>query len=255
MLTVRYQLLDLRPGQRVLDLGCGLGRHAYESARRGAHVVALDAAALEVSKVAETFTAMAAAGEITAPTDVLRGDAAALPFADGAFDVIIASEVLEHVADDAVAMAEMSRVTRPGGIVAVTVPAYLPERICWALSDDYHAPVVAGGHVRIYRRSQLEHDMAAAGLAPFAHHRTHALHSPYWWLKCVVGVGNDDNRAVVGYRTLLEREIIQSPRSMRAVERALAPALGKSTVVYARRTPVISRRDVAGNGRPLVRTP
>ena len=62
----------------------------------------------------------------------------------------MASEVLEHIPDDVTAMAEIARVLKPGGRVAVTVPRYGPERICWALSDEYHAN--EGGHIRIYRR-------------------------------------------------------------------------------------------------------
>ena len=56
-------------------------------------------------------------------------------------------------------MAELARVLRPGGTLAVTVPRWFPERVCWALAEEYHAPAVPGGHVRIYRRRRL----AAAG--------------------------------------------------------------------------------------------
>ena len=59
-------------------------------------------------------------------------------------------------------MNEIARVLRPGGQVAVTVPAWLPERICWRLSDDYHN--VPGGHVRIFTRAELETKLAQAGL-------------------------------------------------------------------------------------------
>ena len=59
-------------------------------------------------------------------------------------------------------MAEIARVLRPGGTVAVTVPAWLPERICWALSREYHE--VPGGHVRIFTRAELTAKLAAAGL-------------------------------------------------------------------------------------------
>ena len=84
-----------------------------------------------------------------------NGDATRLPFADGTFDRVIASEVLEHIPDDGAAFAELARVLRPGGTLAVTVPAWLPERICWALSEEYHAPFVEGGHVRIYTEREL----------------------------------------------------------------------------------------------------
>ena len=100
------------------------------------------------------------------------------------FDRVIASEVLEHIPDDAGAMAELARVLQPGGTIAVTVPAWLPEKVCWALSDEYHAPFVEGGHVRIYTEAELRVEAARRpGLVPGAAHHAHALHSPYWWLQ------------------------------------------------------------------------
>ena len=116
-----------------------------------------------------------------------NGDALRLPFPDDTFDRIIASEVLEHVSDDQVALDEIFRVLKPGGTLAATVPSWLPEQICWALSEEYHAPFVEGGHVRIYSEPTLRSRMRTAGLAPGAAHHAHALHSPYWWLKCAVG--------------------------------------------------------------------
>jgi SAM-dependent methyltransferase len=146
---------------------------------------------------------------------------------------VIASEVMEHVPDDAAAVAELARVLRPGGALAVTVPTYLPEKICWWLSDEYHAPFVEGGHVRIYRESGLRALLRDAGLVPGRSHRAHALHSPYWWLRCAVGPRNDDHRLVRAYRRFLEWDIVQAPRSTRLADRALNPVLGKSLVVYA----------------------
>ena len=141
MLTVDYDRLGLQPGELVLDLGCGFGRHAYEVLRRGARVVACDMAIPELREVRNTYAAMVDAGEIDADAGATAsaGDATRLPFPDHTFDRIIASEVLEHVPDDHAAMAELTRVLKPGGVLAATVPAFLPERICWALSDDYRA--------------------------------------------------------------------------------------------------------------------
>ena len=85
----------------------------------------------------------------------VNGDATRLPFPDDTFDRIIASEVMEHIPDDLAALDELTRVLRPGGTMAITIPAWLPEKICWALSDEYHAPFVEGGHVRIYTEQEL----------------------------------------------------------------------------------------------------
>ncbi|HUO47485.1 MAG TPA: class I SAM-dependent methyltransferase [Acidimicrobiales bacterium] len=232
MLTVDYDRLGVRRGERLLDLGCGFGRHAFEAARRGAKVVAVDAAADEVGQVRATIGAMLDAGEIRADDEAgaVQGNALALPFADGSFDRVIASEVLEHIPDDAAAMAELARVLRPGGTMAVTVPRFGPEAVNWALSNEYHD--VPGGHVRIYRRSTLVERLKGVGLRFRASHHAHALHSPYWWLRCAVGPRRDHHPAVRAYHRLLVWDITRAPAATRLTERALNPLLGKSLVVY-----------------------
>jgi len=242
MLTVDFDRFPIRPGNSVLDVGCGGGRHAYEVYRRGGRVVAFDLDAKELGGVRAMFGAMAAAGEVaqgqavagpaaTPAADAVSGDATSMPFCDNAFDRVIAAEVFEHVLDDQRAMHELSRVLRPGGLAAITVPAFVPERICWALSAEYHE--VPGGHVRIYTRVELEAKLARAGLQPRWHHHAHGLHSPYWWLKCAVGVGKDDHPLASAYHKVLVWDIMKSPRVTRVAERALNPVIGKSLVVYA----------------------
>ena len=233
MLTVDFARLRIAPGDRLLDLGCGAGRHAFEAARRGARVVAMDTDPAELRTVSAMFAAMSEAGEIPAGGGgmAVTGDATSMPFPDGAFDQVIAAEVLEHIPADQAAMNEIARVLRPGGIAAVTVPAWLPERICWQLSDDYHN--IPGGHIRIFTRRELAIKISRSGLAVNAHHRSHALHSPYWWLKCAVGVRNDDHPLASAYHRLLVWDIMRKPACTRLADRALNPLIGKSLVVYA----------------------
>ncbi|HEU5034633.1 MAG TPA: class I SAM-dependent methyltransferase [Mycobacteriales bacterium] len=230
MLTVDFSRFPIHPGEQVLDLGCGFGRHAFEAYRRGAHVVAVDRSADEVAQVTAMFRAMAAAGE--APPDVVaravRADLLALPFPDASFDVVMASEVLEHIPADELAMAEIARVLRPGGRVAVTVPRFWPERVCWALSREYHD--VAGGHVRIYRGDVLAERLNRVGLVPRGTHHAHALHAPYWWLNCALGKESLPSRA---YHRLLVWDIMKRPWLTRVTEQTLNPVLGKSLVLYA----------------------
>lgn len=238
MLTVDYEVLGLQPGMTVLDLGAGFGRHAFETARRGASVVAADLALTEMVQTRDTFAAMHEAGELPAPgltAAVVQANGLTLPFADCSFDRVIASEVLEHVPDDLAVMAELFRVLRPGGRLAATVPAALPEQVCWWLNDDYHAPKSVGGHVRIYGQPELRTKLASVGFEPGPSHRAHALHSPYWWLKCAVGLHNTENPAVKAYLKLLTWDIVKAPRLTRTADRLLNPILGKSLVVYADR--------------------
>ncbi|MGI8796845.1 MAG: class I SAM-dependent methyltransferase [Acidimicrobiia bacterium] len=236
MLTVDFERLDLRPGHRLLDLGCGGGRHAFEALRHGAVVVPFDADATELADVSAVAGGMLDAGELRygATGGVVNGDALALPFPDASFDRIIAAEVLEHIWADEGALAELVRVLRPGGRIAVTVPTRLPERICWALDSGYHD--TPGGHVRIYRQRDLESKLTAAGLVPKGSHHAHALHSPYWWLRCAVGVERADRAwAVRRYHDFLVWELTNRPRWLTAVGKALDPVLGKSLVVYSER--------------------
>ncbi|HVV38144.1 MAG TPA: class I SAM-dependent methyltransferase [Acidimicrobiales bacterium] len=235
MLTVNYDRLGVKPGDYLLDMGCGAGRHAYEAARRGAKVVALDMDDVEVKTTAGLLLAMQENGDIPSPgvgmTSV--GNALKLPFADGAFDRVIASEILEHIPTDTVAMEELARVVRVGGTLGITVPRWGPELINWALSDEYH--MTPGGHVRIYRQSVITQRLRDAGLTVTGVASTHGLHSPYWWLKCAVGVSNDTHPLVKAYHQLLTWQITDNPLPLRLAEAATAPFIGKSLVIYARK--------------------
>jgi SAM-dependent methyltransferase len=237
MLTIRFNRLGLRPGDKFLDAGAGFGRHAFEAARQGATVFALDYASDEVVMTRNTFGAMLEAKEITekAYGGVLRGDATKLPFEDNTFDCVVTSEVLEHIQDDVNVISELHRVLKPGGSLGVTVPSWWPEKINWMLSDEYHAPKSVGGHVRIYSATELKAKLRSAGLEVTDSHHAHALHSPYWWLKCAVGPRNNDHSLVKKYREFLEWDIMTQPRSMQVAERALSPRMGKSVVVYSRK--------------------
>lgn len=234
MLTVNYDRLGVKPGDRLLDMGCGAGRHAYEAARRGARVVALDADDVEVKTTAGLMHAMEQAGEIQPGCGTATvGNALKLPFVDGAFDRVIASEILEHIPADTIAIAELARVTRVGGTLGITVPRWGPELVNWALSDEYHNQ--PGGHIRIYRQGVLAQRLRDAGLTVTGFAHTHGLHSAYWWLKCAVGVDNDAHPLVKAYHRLLTWQITDNPLPLRLAEAVSAPIMGKSLVIYAQK--------------------
>lgn len=249
MLTVDYRRLGLQYGDRLLDLGCGAGRHAFEALRRGARVVAFDHDEAELKNVAGMAEAMAGEGEIPEPGNsaCVRGDATALPYPDHSFDRVIAAEVLEHIDADDIAIAELTRVLRPGGTMAVTVPAWFSERLCWSLSEAYHAPTAVGGHVRIYTESGLRAKLRAAGLESAGAHHAHGIHSPYWWLRCAVGPSNDTHPLVRAYHAVLLWDIADRrpwSRLTRLADRILTPFIGKSIVIYTRkRARVAHQRD------------
>jgi SAM-dependent methyltransferase len=232
VLTIDFDRLGIGPSTRVIDVGCGAGRHAFEAYRRGADVVAFDRDESELRSVDGILQAMAEAGEApaTASAKVVRGDALSLPYADETFDCVIASEILEHVPHDDAAIAELIRVLKVGGTLAVSVPRWLPERVCWLLSEEYHSN--EGGHVRIYRASELRDKITSGGMELTHVHHAHALHSPFWWLKCAVGVSNADHPAVAAYHKLLVWDLMQRPKITQIAESLLNPLVGKSVAMY-----------------------
>lgn len=234
MITVDFDTFTVEPGMTFLDVGCGQGRHSYEALRRGGDVIAFDMNESDLAEVKTMFGAMELEGEFGPGAEgrVQHGDARDMPFEDNSFDRVIASEILEHIHEDEAAMAEIYRVTKPGGLVAVSVPRNWPEQICWKLSDEYHE--VEGGHIRIYKRSELVERLERTGLELISGHHAHALHSPYWWLKCAVGTDNE-NFATKAYHKLLVWDLMKAPALTRVTERALNPVLGKSVVVYLRK--------------------
>ncbi|MBX9641240.1 MAG: class I SAM-dependent methyltransferase [Mycobacteriaceae bacterium] len=232
MLTVDFDRLGIGPATKVIDVGCGAGRHAFEAYRRGADVVAFDRDAAELRSVDTLLRAMAETGEAppAASARVVRGDALNLPYADETFDCVIASEILEHIPEDDAAIAELVRVLKVGGTLAVSVPRWLPERVCWLLSEEYHSN--EGGHVRIYRATDLRDKIAGRGMLLTHTHHAHALHAPFWWLKCAVGPSKDDHPAVSAYHKLLVWDLMQRPKVTQLAESVLNPLVGKSVAMY-----------------------
>jgi SAM-dependent methyltransferase len=238
VLTIDLEWIGVRSGTRLLDLGCGTGRHAFASWKAGGSVVALDASLEELPDVAKMTAAMRDAGEIEViDGGVIAGDAYALPFADASFDVVVASEIFEHLENDERAMLECARVLRRDGVLALSVPRTFPEALNWLLSTEYHNN--PGGHVRIYRRRELLRRLSSAGLVHVHHEYRHGLHSPYWWLRCALGVNRPERRLVAAYHRLLVWEIVAKPPSLRFLAKLLDPMIGKSLVVYLRHASVM----------------
>lgn len=232
MLTVDLSALDLQDGDTALDLGCGRGRHLhamYHAAR--IHAVGIDLGFDDVARTRDGFDAYPDAQEDSAKTYTLSvGNALSLPFADATFDKIVCSEVLEHIPDYHAALGEIMRVLKPNGNLAVSVPRYWPERICWALSHDYRND--PGGHVRIFRTSELKESLKSVGFSYKGGHWAHALHVPYWWLKCALGLHRTDSRIVNLYHRFLVWDLMKRPKLTRALESLLDPLMGKSIVLY-----------------------
>jgi ubiquinone/menaquinone biosynthesis C-methylase UbiE len=233
MLTVDFELLDVRPGQLVLDAGCGGGRHSFEAFRRGSCICAMDYDLEEVKKV--TYSLNGASRELRknggqfAP---MVSDVVVLPFADASFDRIICSEVLEHIHEDTRALAEFVRVLKPGGRIAATVPTFFTEAVYGFLSPLYFAN--PGGHVRKFTPRELAEKMRRAGLRIYAVGHAHGFHSPYWLLRCAFGLDNEDHPVSRTYRKFLVKTI-ESPNLSMIEKKLMNYCCPKSLIIYGQK--------------------
>jgi len=227
--------LRLSPGNRVLDIGCGSGRHTAEAYRHpGIVAVGADRNLNDLHQARERLAFHDRLQAHGGGCWSLAGaDIRHLPFPDQTFDLVVCSEVLEHVPDHQRAIEEIVRVLKPAGAIVVSVPRWFPEKICWTLSREYHQ--ANQGHVRIYRSGPLKRLLIESGLALAGAHHAHSLHTPYWWLKCLVGPTRQDAPLVNLYHRFLTWDIMQKPPATRWLERLLNPVLGKSLVLYFRK--------------------
>jgi 2-polyprenyl-3-methyl-5-hydroxy-6-metoxy-1,4-benzoquinol methylase len=231
MITVDFKRLGLLPGQKILDIGSGPGRHTCAAVRfPKVTAIGADISYDDVKEAKGRLQFQEDLNECAGQWGLSTASILNLPFENNAFDVLICAEVLEHIPDHEKAIAELIRVVKPNGKIAVSVPRYLPEKICWLLSDAYH--LINMGHVRIYRKNELIALLENQGLQFRGCHYAHGLHSPYWWLKCMVGPTRENHPLVKRYHRFLVWDLMEKPRFSRMLDTLLNPMIGKSLVVY-----------------------
>jgi ubiquinone/menaquinone biosynthesis C-methylase UbiE len=232
--TVNFAYFPLRVGDVVLDLGCGEGRHVISAyVEQDVHSVGVDLNFEDLVKTREKFAPFAEPNNADKRFWLSMANALELPFGDSTFDRVICSEVLEHIPDYAGALVEIQRVLKPGGLFCASVPRTWPERICWAFSSAYHE--VEGGHLRIFKAGELREEIEACGFDHYHRHWAHALHVPFWWLKCLFWDSQDSNWLIRQYHRFLVWDLLDRPWFTRTLERVLNPVLGKSVVMYFRK--------------------
>lgn len=234
MQTVDFKYLPLEAGDIVLDLGCGEGRHVIAAyMEEDITSVGVDLGFADLLTAQERIEPFYEHDNRDKSFGLANANALQLPFADNTFDKVICSEVLEHIPDYKGALEEIERILKPGGMLCASVPRSWPEKICWSLSDAYHK--VEGGHLRIFDARKLKAQIEAMGFRSFHKHWAHALHSPFWWLKCLFWKSQDSNWLIKHYHRLLVWDLMDRPAFTRILEQALNPIMGKSVVIYFRK--------------------
>ena len=230
MLTFDFNRVNINPEGTMLDLGCGEGRHIFGVMEKfpdlkciglDPHIESLDKA-FEGLKFLESIS--------NTKTNFLSGSAYSLPFSDDSFDLVVCSEVLEHLHDYKDAIKEINRVLKPGGQFLASVPAEFPEKICWLLSEDYQNQ--PGGHLRIFKKNELIKEVTEHNFSFESSQRFHSIHSAYWWLRCLFWKSQESNIIIKGYKKILERHILKKPFFLDLIDRIFNPILGKSIAFY-----------------------
>jgi SAM-dependent methyltransferase len=232
VITANLDRLKLRPGNRILDIGCGTGRHTC-AVYQEENVIAIGAD-INPEELREAKNRLELHDRLGVHAGGKWGlcltDTLCLPFNSRVFDIVICCEVIEHIRDHKTAVAELARVIKPGHFLVASVPRYWPEKICWSLSKAYRHE--KGGHVRIYRKRDLIYLFSTAGFELRSMHYAHSLHTPYWWLKCLVGIEKKNLTMVNLYYQFLTWDIMKRPKVTHFIDRLLNPILGKSIVFY-----------------------
>lgn len=231
MLTINLDHLKIEPNHRILDLGCGEGRHAISTylLSEADHIIAVDLSFKDITTANKRLLEFKNKDSRKA-CNIFVGDGLQLPFANDCFDAVICSEVLEHIPQYEKIIKEIQRVTKVGGTLAVSVPRAWPERICWWLSRAYHQ--VEGGHIRIFNSEKLKSNIEEHLFKFNKKHWAHALHTPYWWLRCLFWRSDKQLFLVRWYHKILVWDLMEKPWLTQNLEKMLNPIMGKSVVMY-----------------------
>lgn len=230
MITIQLNQLNIVDGDIVLDLGCGEGRHIIHAClHHNIHGIGVDLNLRDLHITRERFAPFSSFNAAS-HFYLQQADATLLPFADASIDKIVCSEVLEHIEHYQAVLKEINRILKPNGTLAVSVPRAWPEKICWYLSDAYHQ--VKGGHIRIFNAKALRAEIEAMGFEYARGYWAHALHSPFWWLKCLWWETQEKSNIIKLYHRLLVWDLMKKPLLTQTIEKLLNPILGKSVVMH-----------------------
>ena len=230
MLTFNLDKYTLNTNGIMLDVGCGEGRHIFGIMQQNPlmQCIGLDMDKKSLKKAEEGYAYFKTLSQ--AGAEFIIGSAYSIPLPNNSVDIVICSEVLEHLHEYNDAINEIYRVLKPGGKFYASVPASWPEKICWALSKDYQNQ--PGGHLRIFNQKSLIEEIKLSGFNYLSSEKFHSIHSPYWCLRCLFWKSQDSNFFVNKYKKLLEKHILEKPKLLDSIDKSLNPIMGKSFAMY-----------------------
>tara|TARA_B100000073_G_scaffold215755_1_gene179330 strand:+ start:2129 stop:2824 length:696 start_codon:yes stop_codon:yes gene_type:complete len=229
--TFNFNSLNLKKIKKVIDVGCGNGRHLKSLGFRltDAKIIGIDQSAPEIIKLNEEFSHSTCKNNNS--YKFITGDIREMDIPDNSQDLVVCSEVLEHVPNFDAVLEECHRVLKPGSVMLVSVPSYFPESLCWKYSKKYMQ--TPGGHIRIFQKNFLKERFKALNLKLFKQHREHALHSIYWILRARNNM--EENDFLKSFHNLLVKQMFGQAKLSLALEKLLNPFFGKSECFYLRK--------------------
>jgi len=229
---------ELAPGlpviaaDTVIDVGCGDGAYIHFCARMGAEVIFID----RDEAALERTTAKIAASPARSFRPI-HSDCDPIPLADNLGDLVICTEVLEHVPDPLLFLRELIRVTRPGGSLLITVPDSRSEQFVAATAPPQYFE--EPNHIRIFTADDLQQLVLSAGLTIESHCFVGCFESVYWalsWLTCEPdsGLPLDNAHPIPDHWTRLWQEVQRHPEGYK-IRNALNQLLPKAQSIIARK--------------------
>ena len=220
--------VPIRPTDTVVDVGCGSGAASTFIAKRAKHLVAVDHNAEALAQARKSLE-----NHGPASTEFIRADAADLPLPDDLADTLICREVLEHVESPAAVLQELRRVTKPGGLLLVTVPDPQNERMQKHVApDSYFQPP---NHIRIIEREEFAELITDADLEIIRQSSWGFFWSIWFALFWNRGVEFDEqDDPVLNHWTMAWQHLLDTPGSEEYIRR-LDDFMPKSQVIVARK--------------------
>jgi len=229
--TFNFNLLNLKKIKKVIDVGCGNGRHLKSLGFKltDSEIIGIDQSASEITKLNKEFNESVCKNGNA--YKFITGDIREMDVPDNSQDLVVCSEVLEHVPNFEAVLEECYRILKPGSVMLISVPSYFPESLCWKYSKKYMQ--TPGGHIRIFKKNFLKERFKALNLKLFKHHREHALHSIYWIIRARNNM--EENNFLKSFHNLLVRQMFGQAKFSFALEKLLNPFFGKSECFYLRK--------------------